>query len=170
MQYVGTTLIIVLSITLLLAVGWIVFNVGRVVFCIVRDARKARRHPLQQMEHPEFGPLTLDGELWSGRVQRDGRAIDFIIAGTQAGPDSGLAECLRKVIRRFPEFERAALEFIRTHEPLLAQGQFSFESLELLFEQKPELFGMGFTLPDDPDGCWRVDFESERPKFVGRDD
>ena len=45
MEYVRTTLIIVLSIALLLAVGWVVVNVGRVVFCIIRDWRCARQHP-----------------------------------------------------------------------------------------------------------------------------
>ena len=164
------TLIIGLSVALILAVGLVFFSVGRVVICIVREARRTRKHLPSQIQHLEFGALTLDGELWNGQVQRDGQSIDFIIAGTKIGPDIRLVERLREIIRRFPEFNRVALEYIHLNEPSLPQEQFSFESLDLLFEKKPEIFGMGFTLSNDPDGCWRVEFDNERPQFVGRDD
>jgi hypothetical protein len=166
----GTIILIVLTIALLLAVLWVVINVSRIVFCILRDAWRAKRHPRREMQHPEFGPLVFERELWSGEVQRDGRSIAFLIAGNDSGPEVRSAERLREVIRRFPEYERTALEFIRSEEPSLAHDQFFFGGLALAFENTPENFAMEFTLPDDLDGCWRVEFHGDRPAFLGRDD
>lgn len=118
------TLIIGLSVALLLAVGWVVFFVGRVVICIIRDARAARRPP-RQLQHPEFGTLTFDSSLWSGQVQRDGRDIRFTIAGTESEPDSRLFQQLRTSISRLPELEKSALEFVRSQQPEVQQGDFT---------------------------------------------
>src|SRR5689334_1839169 len=101
MQYAGTAIIIALTIALVLAVGWVVFNVGRVVISIIRDARAARQPPVQ-LQHPEFGTLTFDGNLWSGQAQQDGRLIRFLVGGTQAEPDTTLLERLRAALARLP--------------------------------------------------------------------
>lgn len=169
MNHVGTILIIFLSIFLFIAIVWVAVNVGRVVFSIIRDARRAKQNPPLHMQHPELGTLTFESDLWSGQMERDGKPIHFYIAGTESQPDGKLVDQLRAAISKLPELERAALEFIHAKEPD-ALGDFTFESLDFLWEQKPENFAMEFALAGDDDGIWRVEFESGHPKSVGRDD
>ena len=169
MNTTGIVIVSVLGFALAVAVGWVVFHVGRIVFHIIRDTRAARR-PARQLPHPQFGTLTFESNLWTGQTQRDGRPVHFCIAGAESGPNTTLVERLRVAIGRLPELERAALEFIRTQAPEARQGDFNFESLDFLWEQKPDDFAMEFTLAGDEDGLWRVEFESGSPKSVGRDD
>ncbi len=169
MSKTGIAIITVLALALAVAVGWVVFHVGRVVIQIIREARTARR-PTRQLQHPEFGTLTFESDLWTGQTQRDGRPIRFCVAGSESSPDASLIERLRAAIGRLPEFERAALEFIQTNEPKVRPGDFTFDSLDFLWEQKPDDFAMEFSLAGDEGGIWRVEFESGSPKSVGRDD
>lgn len=77
---------------------------------------------------------------------------------------------LHDALDRFSEFERTALEFICAQEPAAKPGEFTFYSLDFLWETKPDDFVFEFTLEGDVDGIWRVEFESGRPKSLGRDD
>jgi hypothetical protein len=159
-----------LLIGLFVALGWVVFNVGKVLFAIVRDVIRMKQHPPRNMEHPDFGQLRWENDIWSGQIRYGEREIDFYIAGPESGPDSELEIRLRQIVQRLPELERSALAYIGTQEPSLPRDMLRFGSLDLLFERRPEQFGMGFTLPDDPDGCWRVEFKDGVPFCVGRDD
>jgi hypothetical protein len=126
--------------------------------------------PLVEFRHPEFGVLTLDSGLWSGEAQRNGRSIRFCIGGTDTAPDAGLLDRVRELVGRFPEVERSALDFLRDQEESVRQGAFEFYSLDFLWEDKPHLYTLEFTLAGDDDGIWRVEHESGHPRFVGRDD
>jgi hypothetical protein len=143
-QGTDKNLIIGLTAALLLAVGWVVVNLGRVVFSIVQETRRSKQNPPKQIQHREFGALTLDSGLWSGEVVRDGRKLPFCISGTDAEPDGRLLGRLRDVVRRFPEVERAALEFIQSKEPRLLPGKFEISSLNFLWEDKPHLYSLEF--------------------------
>lgn len=165
----GGIFIVVLSTMLVLAVGWVLFNVGRIVICIYRDARSEGQPP-RQLQHPEFGTLTFEGKLWSGKIQRGGKVISFTVAGMASGPDAMLIERLRATAARLPELEREALAFLRGQAPAVCQGEFTFESLDFLWEERPDAFVLEFSLAGDDDGIWRVEFEAGRPQHVGRDD
>ncbi|HSY17339.1 MAG TPA: hypothetical protein VK815_03355 [Candidatus Acidoferrales bacterium] len=129
----------------------------------------AAKPPVEYV-HPEFGVLVLDSELWSGKVHRDGRDIRFYVGGTATTPDDELLDRFRDLLGRFAEVERKALDFIRTKEPTVRLGDFTFYSLDFLWEDKPDIFAMEFERAGDDDGIWRVEFERGEPKFVGRDD
>lgn len=77
---------------------------------------------------------------------------------------------MREVVGRFSEIERRALDFLRAEEASVRQGEFEFYSLDFLWEDKPHLYALEFTLAGDDDGIWRVEFESGQPNYVGRDD
>lgn len=126
--------------------------------------------PAVEFRHPEFGILTLDSGLWSGEAPRGGRSIRFCVGGTDTTPDSGLLERVRELVGRFPEVERSAIDFLRAQEPSARQDGFEFYSLDFLWEDKPHLYTLEFTLAGDADGIWRVEFESGQPNYVGRDD
>ena len=167
MQNDGSIILIVLAILLVVAIGWVVFHVGRIVLLIFLEQR-SRKAPIE-LQHAELGRLVFEGRLWEGALQRDGRTIRFYIAGTKSGPDAVLVERLRSVVVNFPEIERAALERLRSQTPVVGERVFTFEALDILWEKSPDAFAMEFSLTDD-DGIWRVEFEAGRPKSVGRDD
>jgi hypothetical protein len=125
--------------------------------------------PPPEFRHPEFGVMRFDCDLWSGEAQREGRSIPFVIAGTRTEPDSGLLERVRELVERFPEVERGALEFLRAQDESVAEGEFEFFALDLLWEDKPQDYTLEFTLAGDTDGIW-VEYENGVPKSIGRDD
>jgi hypothetical protein len=169
MKYAGTTIVIVLTVTLAVAVGWVVFHVGRVVICIIRDARAARQPP-RRLQHPEFGTLTFESGLWSGQIQRDGREVHFFVAGTDATPDAGLLSCVHSLLARFRETERIAMEFLRIREPELRQAKLDFDSFSFLWEDKPDDFAFEFLADGDDSRAWRVEFVAGQPNQTGFDD
>lgn len=126
--------------------------------------------PPVEFRHPEFGVLRLNSGLWSGEAQRDGRSIRFCVGGTDTAPDAGLLDRVRELLGRFRDVERTALDFLRAQEASVCDGEFEFYSLDFLWEDKPHLYTLEFTLAGDGDGLWRVEFESGQPKYVGRDD
>jgi hypothetical protein len=125
--------------------------------------------PTAEYHDAAFGVLTLDAGLWSGIAQRDGREVHFYVGGTESAPDSALLQRVRELLEHFPHHERAALDFVRSQSPAIT-GELMFYSLDFLWEDKPHVFAIEFTLAGDGDGIWRVEFEHGKPKFVGRDD
>lgn len=125
--------------------------------------------PPAEYHHPQFGVLTLDSGVWSGIARQNDQEIRFYVGGTDSAPDAGLLQRVGELLERFPHVERAALDFIRSQSPAVT-GEFTFYSLDFLWEDKPHMFAMEFTLAGDDDGIWRVEFEHGQPKFVGRDD
>ena len=169
MKFAGIAIIIVLTIALVVAVGWMVFHVGRVVICIIRDARAARRPP-RQLQHAEFGTLTFESGLWSGQIQREERQLPFSVAGTDTAPDAGLLNGVRNLLSRLRDTERIAMEFLRSREPELRQARLDFYSFEFIWENKPNDFALEFLADGDDSRVWRVEFVAGQPSQAGFDD
>jgi len=164
------TILIALLIALLaVAVGYVIYCVSTIVVAIVKD-HIASRKPRRKFQHPEFGVLTLDGELWNGKAGRNANEIPFLVAGSDSAPDSGLMQRLSWFLDNFTELERIALNFIRKQEPEVRHGKFTFTSVSFLWEERPKQFAMEFDLAGDDDGIWRVEFDDNQPQFLGRDD
>lgn len=141
--------------------------------------------PRITLTHQRFGLLTYDSGLWSGGARSRDRTIHFVVGGTQAEPDARLLDSLNEVMKRFDDVEREALEFIlasvngaeretleffRNEASGVGPNDFSFYSLDFLWEAQPHDFVVEFILEGDVDGIWRVEFENGRPKSLGRDD
>lgn len=126
--------------------------------------------PDVEFRHPEFGVLTCDSGIWSGDAQLDGRTVRFSVGGTEIAPDAGLLDRVRELLRRFPEVERSALDFLCAPDLRVRTEDFAFYSLDLLWADKPQQYTLEFTLAGDEDGIWRVEFEGDQPRFTGRDD
>jgi hypothetical protein len=124
--------------------------------------------PPVEFRHSEFGVLTFESGLWSGETQRDGRNIRFCIGGTDIAPNAGLLDRVRELVGRFPGIERTALDFLCAQDKGVRRGDFDFYSLDLLWENKPQLYTLEFSLAGDDDGIWRVEFENEQPKYRTR--
>jgi hypothetical protein len=118
----------------------------------------------------EFGVLTLESGVWGGQATHQGRSIRFYVGGTQVSPDEGLLNRVRALISRFAEVERSAIDFLLAQDERVQRGEFEFYSLDFLWEDKPHLYALEFTLTGDEYGIWRVEFDNDQPKFVGRDD
>ena len=167
MNIMGESLIALFCVLLAVAVGGVLFSVRRIAFGIISQVRK--RKPTRTLQHPELGRLMLEGDLWTGQAQGNGQTIQFVIAGTESGPDSALVERLRGALARLSELERLAVARIRNECPAV-KGEFTPDSLDFLWEQRPDFFVIEFTLKGDADGIWRVEFEKGRPFSVGWDD
>ncbi len=63
--------------------------------------------PPPEFRDSELGVLTLDYGVWNGTVQRGGRDLSIIVAGTDAAPDAGLLDRVRSLLTRFPDTERS---------------------------------------------------------------
>jgi hypothetical protein len=126
--------------------------------------------PPAEFHDAELGVLTVESDLWSGKITRDGIAIPFTVAGTQTAPDSGLIERVRDIIGRFSEVEAGGLAFLRAEVAEVRSSKFTFSGLEFLWEDNPDMYSLEW-LADGDDSCfWRVNFEAGRPKDAGFDD
>src|ERR1043166_4249526 len=107
--------------------------------------------PPTEYHHRELGVLTLDSGVWSGIARRDGREMRFYVGGTESAPDAGLLDRVVELLERFSQVEKAGLEFVRSQSPEVI-GEFTFYSLDFLWEDKPHIFAIEFTLAGDEDG------------------
>ena len=123
-----------------------------------------------KFSHPALGVITFESGIWCGETLRDGRRLRFYVGGSVTAPDSGLLDCVERLFERFPEVERTAIEFIRAAEDETRLSKFTFDSLNFLWEDKSQFYALEFTLSGDDFGIWRVEFEGDQPKSVGRDD
>jgi hypothetical protein len=161
-------ILIFLAVLLVVAVGWVLFHVGRIVMSIIREAQS--RKPSRTLQHPELGTLESSyGKLWSGKTQWDGRTVNFTLAGSEEGPAPVLVERLHGVRTKFGELENEAIAQLHLDDEA-GQGAFTFENLTFLWKEKPDLFEMEFYQAGDEDGTWRVEFKQGKPTVVGRDD
>jgi hypothetical protein len=115
----SNAVIIVLSVALLIAVGALVFGVGRFIYGITHYYLRERK-PIRKIQHPQLGLLTSsenDDTLWAGQVNTDGKDMHFFIGGSISAPDEQLVVQLQNIMARFSDFERQAIEFLRSQEP-----------------------------------------------------
>lgn len=126
--------------------------------------------PPREFHDAEFGVLTSEVDLWTGTVARDGITIRFTVAGTQAAPDGGLLDRVRDIVRRFRDIEAEGLAFLRAEVPEVRSSKLTFYGLEILWEDKPDVYALEW-LADGDDSCvWRVNYEAGKPKEAGFDD
>jgi hypothetical protein len=126
--------------------------------------------PPQEFQHEQLGVLLGEEGLWSGRVQRHGRDIPFVVGGTEAAPDRHLLDVLLGLLMKFPDLEASALQFLCPPEAPVEPNDFTFQSIDVLSPKRPGCFTLEFSLEGDDGAIWRVEFEGEQPKYTGRDD
>jgi hypothetical protein len=160
-----TVLVVLLVVAFVVAV---VYPVLRIVYEIIVFRRKERR-PKPQIVHPQLGLLVHDESLWSGQTDRGQEKLYFCIKGGPEAPDEGLVAALQDKLASIDRWERTALDFLCRDERLDPEP-FTLESLDFLWEDKPDSFVLEFSLEGDPDGIWRVEFEDNQPAYTGRDD
>jgi hypothetical protein len=165
----GNALIIVLAAALLLAVGVLVFGLGRLI-CGIAHYYLRERQPTREVRHPAYGVLTSDGMLWAGIAHPDGREIRFTVSGTNSEPNKALLHRVGSIVGTFAEAQGCAVEFLRRREPEISKAALDVYGLEVLDEKHPDDFMMEFLADRDDSRVWRVEFKSGKPEQTGFDD
>ena len=127
------------------------------------------KKPAPELRHPELGVLIFDSDLWSGKVQHDGRDIPFVVGGTALGPNPILLDRLRNLLAGFRDVEVKAVHFLCPQEAPVSPSEFRFHSVDFLWPDRPDCFVMEFTFEGDVWAIWRVEFNEGEPKYTGRD-
>jgi len=165
-----------MAILLVALTLFVFYAVGRIAFGIVKY-RLDERKPRKSVEVEGLGTLTSSGpkrSLWCGRLANPPVAI--YLAGTADEPNAKLISNLKEAVQNLPELRDQALAFIVNSNELKALGlaqtteKVALESLDFLWEEKPELMSMEFGHSDDNNGVFRVDFENRKPVRLGYDD
>jgi len=164
----GSTLIIVLAAALLLAVGVLLFGVGRLISGIAHYYLRERK-PTREVSHPVYGVLTSDGTLWTGIAHPDGQVVRFTVGGTDSAPDEASLHRASGIFGGFAEVEGRAVEFLRGHEPKIRDAALDIYSLDVSDEKHPDDFTMEFLADKDDSRVWFVEFKSGQPKRTGFD-
>ncbi|GDY21770.1 hypothetical protein LBMAG56_31170 [Verrucomicrobiota bacterium] len=162
-------LIVGLSVALFLAVGLLVFGVGRIVYGIAHYYLRERK-PERQFRHPELGLFTSDDDLWMCEVRRDGRDIRIVVGGTESAPSEKLLAQGQEILGRFAEVEQRAIEFLRTREAEVLDGTLELYALDIIDEQRPDDFTFEFIDSRNGERAWRVEFVAGEPRHTGFDD
>jgi hypothetical protein len=165
----GNTVIIILSIALLVALGLLVFGVGRFV-CGIAHYYFRETKPVRQFQHPELGLLALENGIWEGTAKIDGRAIRYWLGGGDTVPDESLVKQFQQLTVRLGELELEANHFLKCREPAVREAQLDFYGLSILNERQPDDFTLEFVDVNDDSKVWRVDFVAGQPRQTGFDD
>ena len=168
----GVIIIIVLSVALFLAVGVLIFGVGRIIYGIAHYYLR-ERIPVREIQHPQLGLLTSAGtesSLWEGRARIDGRDIPFVIGGSETAPDDRLVAQLQSIMARFGSLERQAIEFLRSRESEVRDSKLVTYLLDLSDERRHDDFTFEFIDSVNDSQVWRVEFVDGEPKRTGFDD
>jgi len=126
------------------------------------------RRPRAQVQHPEFGLLTFCSGQWRGQIQHQGKEIRFALAGSEAAPDARLLDQLHALLNRFPQAQQSALDFLCAQRRLFKPRDFTVRSVNFLSPDRPDIFGMEFSVAGDESGRWRVEFDQGQPKHMAR--
>jgi hypothetical protein len=168
----GEIIIIVLSVALLLAVGVLIFGVGRFIYGIAHYYLREGK-PVREIQHPQLGLLASSGpdfSLWEGRTRIDGRDIPFVIGGSETAPDERLVAQLQSIIARFGSLERQAIEFLRSRESDVRDSKLVTYLLDVSDERRHDDFTFEFVDSANDSQVWRVEFVDGEPKHTGFDD
>ena len=108
-------------------------------------------NPSSVIRHPHLGVLSGADGLWSGCIRLHDRDIPFLVAGTEARPEPHLLDSLLDLLTKFNDLEASALQFLCPPNPPVAvkPGDFTFQSFDLLWPEKPECFTFEFALEGD---------------------
>jgi hypothetical protein len=129
------------------------------------------KSPPPEFRDSELGVLKLDsGTVWGSTVQHDGRELRFWVGGTESAPDAALLASARRLLARFSEAERSAVEFLRSRETEVRQARLDFYAVEFIWEARPDDFAFEFLADGDDSRVWRVEFVAGQPSQTGYDD
>jgi len=168
----GDTLIVVLALLLMTAVGVLVWGGGRIVYSIVRYHLRERT-PKIEFRHPVYGLLIGDQGCWSGSARIGNRVVPFVLEDDAAAPNSGLIERLDSIICRMSELEGQGGDFLRSKEADLAKVKLELYQIEISNGTPPDEFVLEFVVAGDDSRewqVWRVEFEAGQPRSFGFDD
>lgn len=165
----GNALIIVLAAALVLAVGILLFGVGRIVYGIAHYYLRERQ-PIGEVRHPTFGLLTGEGGIWSGTTPTNGREVHFTVAGSDSAPNEQSLRRLSAIFGRFPDVERQAAEHLRKQEAEIGKAALEVYGLDVTEGTRPDDFTLEFLADGDDSRVWRVEFQAGQPKQTGFDD
>jgi hypothetical protein len=168
----GKIIIIVLSGALLLAVGVLIFSLGRFIYGIAHYYLRERK-PVRQTQHPQLGLLTsagTDASLWEGKARIDDREIPFIIGGNETAPDERMVAQLQNIMAQFGSLERQAIEFLRSRESEVRDSKIVTYLLDVSDERRPCDFTFEFVESTNDSQVWRVEFIDGKPRHAGFDD
>jgi hypothetical protein len=165
----GNTFIIVLAAALVLAVGILLFGVGRIVYGIAHYYLRERQ-PIREVQHLTFGLLTGEGGIWSGTARTNGREVHFTVAGSDSAPDEQLLRRLGDIVGRFPDVERQAAEHLRKQQAEIRNAALEVYGVDVTEGTRPDDFTLEFLADGDDSRVWRVEFQAGQPKQTGFDD
>jgi len=162
-------LVILLAAALVLAVGLLLYGLGRIVYGIAHYHMLERQPPCEVC-HPVYGLLTGVDGLWSGTARPTGRAVRFTVGGTDSAPDDALLRRVDALVGTLAEVERRAVDFLRTQEAEVSKAVFEVTGLDVTGVNHPDDFALEFMADGDDSRVWRVEFEAGQPKRTGFDD
>ena len=128
------------------------------------------KSPPPEFHDKDLGVLKVDRGIWGGTVLHDGREVRFSVGGTETAPDPGLLASVRRLLMRFSDTERSAIEFLRSREVELHQARLDFYEFEFIWEAKPNDYAFEFLADGDDSRVWRVEFVAGQPSQTGYDD
>lgn len=107
----------------------------------------------------------------SGRLRfhHGAESFQLSLGGSDSAPDYRLLAAASRLRPRFDELRDTALRFITSQESSARPEHFTIYGFNFLWEDRADDFVLEFSMAGDIDGIWRVEFESDTPKFLGRD-
>ena len=129
-----------------------------------------KKSPQPTFQDQSLGKLIYDSELWTGKLKND---VYFFVAGNPERPDPLLLNSLKDLLKKFDKINLNALSYIKKQlEPHqeIDINDFTNYAVDFIWDDHPELFALEYTMKDDLDGIWRVEFKNGNPVSIGRDD
>lgn len=174
MSNLGVFLLVVLGATLAVAVGYLVYQLGKLTYAMVQYRRRAR-FPVKRVQYSELGLMESDPTdacLWSGRVGAgSGKEIWFRLSGSSDGPDDRLARALTTILAKRTELGPPAVALLRERESSVRDIELDLCGIELIDLSATDRFTMEFTeRGGDGSRSWIVAFSAGKPADAGFED
>lgn len=157
--------LLLLLVLALMAAVWLIKT-----FLTVLREEKERKWSERQMLHPQYGLLNGELGMWSGSTTENGSPTRFTVGGTYEAPDEGLLGEVSQVSAQLARLKPEAIARLSTDHSEISPAKLRFESIDMLYPERPDHFTLNFHMDGDPDGVWRVEFEQGAAVFSGRDD
>jgi hypothetical protein len=124
------------------------------------------------VEHPSLGRLVRTELFWEGTFCcPDNSIVRLVIVGDNIGPNKELSLKFKETLNDWKEVNNKLRKFIDTVSPMpLDSGEFSLDSIDFLWPNRPNYFMVYLTKRDDEYGLWIVEFENGMAKYFSRDD
>ena len=124
--------------------------------------------------HDELGIFENSSEdIWVGNTSYANSHVEIAVSGDSKGPNEKLINQLCSVLNNSNyNFKESALNFLLLElkdKVPLNKNDFEIQSFDFLWPDKIEYFVATFSLKEDEDAVWRVEFYNNEPKFLSRD-